>query len=663
MQAAETGGCSRISGGDEMKRKSLMTEIMVPMVVGIVVSMILISLLLTLFMRRSENRILLREVELNVNIINGEISSLLKSLENEAILIAGNRSVIDALKTGNRGEALDLLRDMVKRMHEATGYSVKIHIHTADLFSFVREWKPDKFGDYLGKFRHTLVYVKETHRPLAAIEVGRAGPVARGISPIFYDGKYIGSVEVISPLGSALSGAMKNLHILKILVLLNERYSKIASFVRNRVSVGRFKVINRSVSSEIIHALETTGALKRHFIELPDRFLIPMEIKDFKGNNIGYLVVVKDKRAVLSILDPLKRAMAFTIFIILFTAVVIVVAMYLVIRKIIRRIKRIKNKIGELARGEGDLTRRLKVEVNDEFGEITKEVNVLLDSVQAMIAEMHHTSSVLNSKSAEMDRAIERMHASFERANSNIQEISHALSDSAKAVDDVARSSENVNALAEDVIELNQQMVRNVESRVERMKENSKIAEEAVVQIDEVGSISKEIGQIVNVITDITDQTNLLALNAAIEAARAGEAGRGFAVVADEVRKLAERTQRATEEIKGMVARIRNTAGSAVEKTKQAARAILEESEVAVKDKEFISGVIDKTDMVMDEIRSTSAATEELSSTISEIDMEAKEVVSIVKESNELAESVEKIARELKEAANDIERLIGRFKV
>ena len=76
--------------------------------------------------------------------------------------------------------------------------------------------------------------------------------------------------------------------------------------------------------------------------------------------------------------------------------------------------------------------------------------------------------------------------------------------------------------------------------------------------IETLNSNTVNIGQILEVITSISQQTNLLALNAAIEAARAGEAGRGFAVVADEVRGLAQRTQKSTEEIEGLVAGLQN---------------------------------------------------------------------------------------------------------
>ena len=86
----------------------------------------------------------------------------------------------------------------------------------------------------------------------------------------------------------------------------------------------------------------------------------------------------------------------------------------------------------------------------------------------------------------------------------------------------------------------------------------------ATATVERMGQRSLEIGKIVSTIEEIAAQTNLLALNAQIEAARAGDQGRGFAVVADEVRKLAERSARATQEIAGLVAAVREGSGEAV---------------------------------------------------------------------------------------------------
>ena len=140
--------------------------------------------------------------------------------------------------------------------------------------------------------------------------------------------------------------------------------------------------------------------------------------------------------------------------------------------------------------------------------------------------------------------------------------------------EDLAAMSEETGATVEDVIHRSESMKDNLneglqssilttESSLTGRKQLDIVIEQTISLKDSVNEIknsisslettSKEIGDIVAVITFIADQTNLLALNAAIEAARAGEHGKGFSVVADEVRKLAEQTKVSSNSITGLV--------------------------------------------------------------------------------------------------------------
>ena len=125
-------------------------------------------------------------------------------------------------------------------------------------------------------------------------------------------------------------------------------------------------------------------------------------------------------------------------------------------------------------------------------------------------------------------------------------------------VQEVARNAEQAALAATEAdgeAREGDRVVTEVVTQIERMASAVVRSSEAMTALQEE---SDKIGSVMNVIRAVAEQTNLLALNAVIEAARAGEAGRGFAVVADEVRGLAQRTQKSTEEIEGLVAALQN---------------------------------------------------------------------------------------------------------
>ncbi len=319
------------------------------------------------------------------------------------------------------------------------------------------------------------------------------------------------------------------------------------------------------------------------------------------------------------------------------------------------------NKTEYLAKG--DLTKKFNVITGNEIGILKKGINTVIDSMRNIVSKLHESSDKMTEQANTLSSTATQISSSTEETTRNMEEMANAISDIVQAIDGVARSSENVNMLAQDVGNVNQQMIEDIDARLHRMEENAALAKEAIKQINEVGEASKEIGKIVGVINEITDQTNLLALNAAIEAARAGDAGRGFAVVADEVRKLAEKTQRATEEIRNMVTKMQRDTSMAVEKTNKTSDMILEEVETTQQDKENIEDVVARTNNVIDEINSTSAATEELSSTISEVDMQAKEIAQASQENAKAVENIARISEQVKSIADEVHRSVDRFKV
>jgi len=113
-----------------------------------------------------------------------------------AINLSLNRSVQQALKKNDRQMIFEYLNTLSTQFAQNTNYkNIKIHIHDKDVKSFVRHWKPTKFGDDLSSFRDALNHVKAHRRPISVIEPGRAGMLIRGVAPILEEGQYLGGIH------------------------------------------------------------------------------------------------------------------------------------------------------------------------------------------------------------------------------------------------------------------------------------------------------------------------------------------------------------------------------------------------------------------------------------------------------------------------------------
>ncbi|MDY0163925.1 methyl-accepting chemotaxis protein [Desulfobotulus sp.] len=230
-------------------------------------------------------------------------------------------------------------------------------------------------------------------------------------------------------------------------------------------------------------------------------------------------------------------------------------------RDIIRRIRKVTESMDEIAKGEGDLTKRLQFQGQDELAVLARAFNGFTENMQRMIREIADSAKSLRASTTELSAIAHQTAIGAEDSSVRSQSVAAAAEEmnvSAHAMaESMERASLNLSSVASAMEEMSATIAEISESTTMANARTEKAAQEAegFAQImRELGLAAIEIGKVTETINGISEQTNLLALNATIEAARAGEAGKGFAVVANEIKELARQTAHATSDIRDRIA-------------------------------------------------------------------------------------------------------------
>jgi methyl-accepting chemotaxis protein len=341
---------------------------------------------------------------------------------------------------------------------------------------------------------------------------------------------------------------------------------------------------------------------------------------------------------------------------------------------------------------QGDIQEDVPLpKMEDEVRSLSSAFNMMLASLRAMVRNIDTNFTETNEKVEQIclrtsevaqqakgvSATLQEIAGGADQSAASIQEISGTVS---KTVDLAGRAEEQArhsDQLASQMVQALGQSTKVFTSLIQGIHSLAEENEQSMQSVRRLEEHTKQVGNIVELVSAIASQTNLLALNASIEAARAGEHGRGFAVVAEEVRKLADESAHSAQSISSLLSSMQTEVQIVVErmsaqvktandeaKRGEATELLLKEMSVSVTD--VAQGVAKISEYMKQQIQHIHAAGAQVSA-ISAIAEEsaagAQHVASATVQQTEHIELVEELTRELQQKAADLKKTIEKFNV
>ncbi|WP_024329364.1 methyl-accepting chemotaxis protein [Thioalkalivibrio sp. ALR17-21] len=572
--------------------------------------------------------------------------------ESMARAIAEIPVIQQAFAEGDRERLLELTQPgygQLRDEHDVRQY----HFHTPPATSFLRTHSPDNYGDDLSDVRQTILEVNRNRQPITGLEEGPFGIGIRGMVPVSYQNEHIGSLEFGMAFDDAFFESFTEETGSPVAVHLDRDggFEVFAGTINGESTFSREEMRRILDGEEMIRNVRHDGR---------PMAVVGRAVEDFSGEPVGVLELMVDRSEYVA----MARNATTTVVAVGVVAIGLgLLLAWLLSRSIVRPLRQTVTRLDDIASGDGDLTRRLEADGNNELGDLAAAFNRFVGKIQDLVKEVAAGGDQVAAAANELSATSEQTNGQVTRQKDEVDQVATAMNEMTATVAEVARNASDAATAAQTTDqdanagrELVQQTVQSINHLTSQVDNTAEV-------IERLSTDAEQINKVLEVIGDIADQTNLLALNAAIEAARAGEQGRGFAVVADEVRTLASRTQDSTHEIQGMIERVQNGTREAVQAMEEGKNRAHSSREKVNEAGESLESITQSVTTISEMNTQIASAAEEQSSVAEEINRNISNITQVLDETASGSREIANASEELSKLASEQQQRVGHFRV
>ncbi len=399
---------------------------------------------------------LYNEVKLElVRSMKEEIRAKLDVGISNAVSIANDKTLAFSLQTNDRSLAQGSLRNLSKKMKSSTPFkNIKVHLHTKDSHSFLRSWKPEKFGDDLSSFRKSVVKVNSTKKIVNTFEVGKAGLSIRSVVPIFNGDEHLGSLEFMQGINSVAKAFNRAGDA--FLLLMDDKLAVVR--VDESKKLKNYVISQKFVNNDFLQAsknIDFDSLFKNGFYSDDKYFYTYVDIKDFQDKKLGIALSARP-------ISKIQRAIDDTTNIIYIALIILVLALFMNMlgslfnlkKLVLSPILNLKNLIDSMKNSNSSENTKIVINSNDEIGDVVASFNAYLENIEDGIKKdreaIKHTNVVIQRIKKGLLNNTVGADANSKEVNALIVEINDMIISLEKIFIQLSDSLENMSRAAYD---------------------------------------------------------------------------------------------------------------------------------------------------------------------------------------------------------------------